>query len=135
MNKPLQQNVPNLPDINSRDGAREGIKILHTYLRQYVQNMDTFQSSVVDNLTPLAWTNPIAAAPAIEPVNTLQPVSGSATITTITAAAASKVFTLLAIDGFSLATGGNIAAARTVDPGRAVVLFLNIGGDSKWYPT
>ena len=134
MNKPLQQNVPNLPDVSTRDGARLAIKMLHTYLRQYVQNMDKFQSSVVDNLNPLIWTPSIAAAATIVPGNTLQPITGTATIDTISAAKESMRFTLMAVDGFSLTTGGNIAAARTIAAGNAVTLFFNSGGDALWYP-
>jgi hypothetical protein len=88
--------------------------------------MDKFQSDVVDNLNPLIWGPAQPATNPLEPKNSLQPLTGSATIDTVMAAKGVLNFTLLAVDGFDLATGGNIAASVTVAPGRAVTIYLEL---------
>jgi hypothetical protein len=82
-------------------------------------------------------TSPYAAVPAaatIAPSRHIQPVSGTATISTIQAAPDFHQVTLLAVNGFSLATGSNIAAAKTLTAGQAVTLSKNFL-DGLFYPS
>ena len=75
----------------------------------------------------------IASAATIEPTRQVQPVTGAITVTTIAVPDIfGSVLTLLAVDGFNLATGGNIAAAKTLNAGEAATLYFNIL-DSLWY--
>lgn len=76
----------------------------------------------------------VASAATITPLRLVQPISGSATIDTIAVPSDfGFVVTLLSEGGFSLTTGGNIAAARSVTTGNAVTLYFNVR-DQLWYP-
>lgn len=125
--------VPDLHDISSRDGLRAFVTALQRYLKQYVQNQDEFNQKISGALSPLNWEAPIAAAATIAPLAPLQPISGSAAISQIDAGPGSVRFVLLAEDGFTLATGGNVAHAATINAGAAVALYLNFT-DNLWYP-
>lgn len=125
--------VPDLSNIDSRDGLREFVRVLHRWLKEYVATQDGFNQHVSRELTPLTWAAPIAAASTIEPTSPLQPITGSTPIQTIGAGAQSSRFILMAEDGFTLITGGNIASAVDVGVGQSVELLLNYT-DMLWYP-
>lgn len=126
--------VPELGEILSRDGVRRAVEMAYRYLRQLRQSEDTFRKDVANEITPLTWAAPIASATTIAPLQPVQPVTGAVTVQTISAGPQSKRFVLLAVDGFDLTTGGNIAAAKTIGAGKAVQLFLH-HSNNLWYPT
>ena len=91
------------------------------YTRNFLNRVDT--STVTS----------IASAATIMPTRAIQPVTGTATIDTISVPSDfGGILTLLSVDGFSLTTGGNIAASKILGVGEAVDLYFNIL-DSLWY--
>ena len=77
----------------------------------------------------------ITSAPTISVSNAIHPVSGTATVTTITASPGfSGPIYLLAKGAFSLGTGGNIAVAKgPFSAGEHVALVYN-DLEGMWYP-
>ncbi len=75
----------------------------------------------------------VASATTINPVRQVQPITGSVTITTINATPDLSPMTLLAINGFSTGTSGNIAAVVTLAAGTAKDFYWN-PVNLKWYP-
>jgi len=95
---------------------------LQQYIYNYLNNFRfTLQSGGV-----LAPVSALTAATTITPTQHIQSVTGSTTISNIQASADMLYVTLLAQDGFSLATGTNIAAAKTLTAGQAVTLYKNL---------
>lgn len=101
---------------------------------QYVVNFFGKFSTVIQSLsgpsTPFAS---IASAATITPLQEVLPVTGTATITTINTPSDFTKLTLLSINGFSMATGGNIAVSRMLAVGEQIALIKNLS-DKKWYP-
>jgi hypothetical protein len=126
--------VPELGEILSRDGVRRAVDMVYRHLRQLRLSEDTFRKDVYHQFGQHFSETPVASATTIAPAGMVQQVTGSVTVATISAGPQSDHFVLLAVDGFDLATGGNIAAAKTIGAGKAVELFLN-HSDNLWYPT
>lgn len=133
ISRPTAQSIPPLTDIQSREGLRAFVTALHLYLQEARKSLDDFERQVLNSLTPLTWAPAIVGASTIEPIQPLQPISGSAPIATILAGPGMNRFILLAEDGFSTVTGGNIAAAVEVTAGTSLELLLNYT-DGLWYP-
>src|SRR5207249_681009 len=91
---------------------------LNQRVKEFAEYWDKFfvyEQNFLNNLIA-GDTAPVAAVPAaatIAPEHVIQPVSGTAAIDTIAVSLAvfGPKLTLLAMNGFTLATGGNIAAA------------------------
>ena len=102
-------------------------------LQQYLYNyLNNFRMVLQQQGSVLAPYTPITAAATISPTRHVQTVVGSATISNISVASDFDEVTLLAQTGFTLATGGNIAASATVNPGQAVTLVKDLGTNT-WY--
>jgi len=94
-------------------------------LQQYIYNyLNNFRFTLQSESTTPYTT--LASASTITPTRHIQPVSGTATVNNILAAPDFIQVTLLAQNGFSLATGQNIAAAKTLTQGQAVTLYKNL---------
>ena len=100
---------------------------LQQYLYNYLNNLKIVLQS--DGNSPYAA---LPATATISPTRHVQSVSGNTTITNISVPQDFVYVTLLAPNGFSLSTGGNIAANFTVSAGRAVTLYKNLL-DGQWY--
>jgi hypothetical protein len=93
-----------------------------------------------DGMTQLTVGSAIASASTIAPLNPTTHVTGTRVISTITrpggcgvSTGYSCTITLISDDGFSLATGGNIAAAETTAKGHSYRLTYD-QATSRWYP-
>lgn len=117
-------------DLNSRvKGFFNFWKTYNEYNFKYINVLRNIIESG-GNLGPFQY---VASATTIKPLQNVQPITGSVTIQNISTPADFKHVTLLSIDGFTLGTAGNIAAAVTVAAGDSVECHLNMK-DSKWYP-
>ena len=74
----------------------------------------------------------IASASTIRPLQEVQPITGTATITQIEAPDDYTELTLLSINGFSLGSTGNIAADKITMAGEQITLTKNLSS-GKWY--
>ena len=109
---------------------------LNDRVKAFWEYWDRFYNYTKDYLNRVDPTpvTAVAAAASITPLRQVQPISGTANIDTLAVPSIfGDVATLLAEAGFNLVTGGNIAAAKTLGPGEAVTLYLNVR-DGLWYP-
>jgi hypothetical protein len=113
------------------EGLRDQVKGFLDYWRTFFvyQKKWTADSQSAD-------PSPFSTIPSatILPVSRkVQAVSGSVTVQTISALPSFSPFVILAVDGFSTGTSGNISAAVTVAPGTAIHFYYH-PVLQKWFP-
>ncbi len=101
------------------------------YLFNYLNKLKTAIQLGVSGSTPF---QSIASAVTITPLQQIQPVTGSISVATINAPTDVGFIVLLAVDGFSTLTTGNIAAAVTLAAGTGRPFYLHFK-TLKWYPS
>ncbi|KKU98295.1 MAG: hypothetical protein UY28_C0004G0033 [Candidatus Amesbacteria bacterium GW2011_GWB1_48_13] len=99
------------------------------YVVNYMQRVGTFVQTLSGSDVPF---EAIASAASITPLQAVQPVTGTATISDINAPDDFIKLTLLSIDGFSVATGGNLTVAKTLAAGESLSLVKNLS-NGLWY--
>jgi hypothetical protein len=93
-----------------------------------------------DGMTQMAVGSAVASASTIAPISPTTHITGTTAVSTITrptgcglSTGYSCTITLISDGGFSLATGGNIAAAETTTAGHSYRLTYD-QATSRWYP-
>jgi hypothetical protein len=114
---------------------RVGNPALNERVKDFFEYWEKFLKYTRDFLNPIDREPfaSIASATTIAPTRRLQPVTGSTTIQTIEAREDFGPVVLLAIDGFSTGTSGNIAAAVALAAGTAKTFFWNPVAE-KYFP-
>src|SRR6185369_2477775 len=125
------QPLPKVPSISHN--PRESANTLQVYLTNLISYLSTQFNDIDNKLTPFTWCPAIAAAATIKPRTQVQPITGTANISNIDTYRGVTRLVLLAEDGLTLVTGGNIAARVDAPEGTNIILFKNLA-DNLWYP-
>jgi len=112
-----------------RDRVKSTFDVQNTYNQQFFQNLVQATNNNAQNYGPN-----IASAATIHPTQFAHIVTGTATISTIVPPAGfNGLLALISQSGFVLATGGNIAMAKSPAVGSAVLLVY-MPVTQRWYP-
>ncbi len=137
MQRTVDRFVP--PPVPTRKPSQQ----LPDYLNELGQHLQLFETRLYEHLSSVVrqlntgvqgFGADIAAAASITPSAYMHVVTGTAAISRIGTPPryAGGPLVLIAADGFSLATGGNIASAAAVTAGTAVVLNYH-SRNKLWY--
>jgi hypothetical protein len=121
--------IENAKSLNDR--VKEWIlffKTFYAYQQNYFQRLETALKQDGD-ASPFQT---IPSAATITPLRGLQPVTGSITVTRIETAVPTPRITLLAVDGFSVDVGGNIATNKAIGAKMAQTFYYN-PSEALWY--
>src|SRR3990167_5496509 len=119
-----------MKDLNSR--VKDFFGFWNGYSQYVLQYLNKLVQTIQLEGAPDVPFQAIASAATIRPRQHIQPVTGAIAVATISTPEGFDVVTLLAVDGFTTITTGNIAAAVTVAVGRATTFYLN-PIDNQWY--